>query len=132
VSYLLDTDICSTFLRRPRGLFHRFMQHAGRLHVSTVGLSELYAWAYKQDDPTLILDKIQDFLHDVQVMPFDESCAREVGRLRGAFLRQGVSVSAVDLMIAVTAIVNSLTLVTHNVKDFANIPGLKLEDWLAS
>lgn len=130
MSYLLDTDVCSAFMRRPRDLFHRFMQHAGRLHVSAAGLSELYAWAYKQDDPTVILEKIEDFLYDVQVVSFDESCAQAVGRLRGAFLREGVSVSAVDLMIAATAIVNNLTLVTHNIKDFEKIPGLQVEDWL--
>ena len=60
MSFLLDSDICSTYLRRPDGLFHRFMQHAGRLRISTFTLSDLYTWAYKQDDPTFILDKIRD------------------------------------------------------------------------
>ena len=129
MSYLLDTDICSIFMRRPGGLFHRFMQHGGRLSISTVGLSELYTWAYKQDDPSIILRRIRDFLTDVSVIPFDDSCAEEVGRVRGGLIRQGVSVSAVDLMIAATAITNGLTLVTHNTKDFQRIPGLSLEDW---
>jgi len=35
-----------------------------------------------------------------------------------------------DLMIGVSAIVHGVTLVTHNVKDFVNIPGLQIEDWL--
>jgi tRNA(fMet)-specific endonuclease VapC len=33
-------------------------------------------------------------------------------------------------MIAATAIVHDLILVTHNTRDFQNIPGLRLEDWL--
>ena len=36
----------------------------------------------------------------------------------------------VDLMIAAVALVHDLTLVTNNTKDFQNIPGLRLEDWL--
>lgn len=34
-------------------------------------------------------------------------------------------------MIASVALLHNLTLVTHNTADFRNIPGLRLEDWLA-
>lgn len=132
MSYLLDTDICSIYMRRPGGLFHRFIQHSGRLWISSVGLSELYTWAYKQDDPSRILVKIQDFLQDVQTIPFDDTCAVEVGKLRGRLLRKGISVSAVDLMIAAVAVVHNLTLVTHNTAHFQNVPNLRTEDWLAA
>jgi len=43
MSFLLDTNICSEHLKRPSGLVHRFIQHSGRLHISTVVLGELYA-----------------------------------------------------------------------------------------
>lgn len=58
MSFLLDSDICSVYLRRPGPLFHRFMQHAGRLSISTITLSDLLTWAYKQDDPSRILEKV--------------------------------------------------------------------------
>jgi tRNA(fMet)-specific endonuclease VapC len=106
------------------------MQYSGRLWISTITLSDLYTWAYKQDDPTAILTKVRDFLQDVQVLPFDESCALELGKTRGTLLRQGIKVSPVDLMIGSIALVHNLTLVTHNTADFQNIPGLRLDDWL--
>ncbi|HVC94944.1 MAG TPA: type II toxin-antitoxin system VapC family toxin [Pirellulales bacterium] len=130
MSFLLDSDICSAHLRRPRALFHRFMQHGGQLWISTITLSDLYTWAFKQNDPTLILAKVHDFLRDVQVLPFDEECALELGKLRGTLLRQGIIVSPVDLMIGSIALVHDLTLVTHNTSDFRFIPGLRLDDWL--
>ena len=37
--------------------------------------------------------------------------------------------SEFDLLIAATALVNGLNMVTHNVADFQNIPGLLIEDW---
>jgi tRNA(fMet)-specific endonuclease VapC len=76
------------------------------------------------------LDKIRDFRRDISVLSFDEACALELGKVRGSLLRQGIRVSPVDLMIACVALVHDLTLVTHNTKDFQNIPGLSLEDWL--
>jgi tRNA(fMet)-specific endonuclease VapC len=130
VSFLLDSDICSAYLRRPGPLFARFMQYGGRLWISTITLSDLYTWAYKQDDPTQILDKVHDFVRDLQQLPFDTTCAMALGKLRGTLLRQGISVSPVDLMIGSIALVHNLTLVTHNTTDFRNIPGLLLDDWL--
>lgn len=99
MSFLLDSDICSAYLRKPGTLFARFMQYGGRLWISTITLSDLYTWAYKQDDPSVILEKVGDFLRDVQLLSFDEKCALELGTLRGSLLRQGISVSPVDLMI---------------------------------
>ena len=46
--------------------------------------------------------------------------------------RQGLDANPVDLMIASAALVYDLTLVTNNTKDFQNIPGLHIEDWLTS
>ena len=42
MTHLLDTNILSAHLRRPSGLQHRFVQHAGRLYTSTIALAELY------------------------------------------------------------------------------------------
>ena len=56
----------------------------------------------------------------------------EFGKLQASLLRQGVSVSTADLMIASVALVRDLTLVTHNTSDFQSIAGLRLADWLAS
>src|SRR5437588_6580864 len=46
MSFLLDTNICSAYLKYPGALTHRFHQHGGRLYVTTLVLGELYTWAY--------------------------------------------------------------------------------------
>ncbi|HUY90251.1 MAG TPA: type II toxin-antitoxin system VapC family toxin [Pirellulales bacterium] len=131
MSFLLDTNTCSEHLRRPAGLIHRFVQHAGRLYLPTIVLGELYAWAYRRPNPTPLLTAIEtELLTDVIVISYDEACALEFGRLRGTLLKQGISVSPVDLMIASVALVHQLTLVTHNTADFQHIPSLHLDDWL--
>jgi len=71
-------------------------------------------------------------LADVVLLPFDETCAEEFGRLRGSLLRQGISASRIDLMIGSIALIHDLTLVTHNTGDFQKIPNLRLADWLSS
>ncbi len=83
MSFLLDTDICSAHLRRPSGLSHWFVQHSGRLLVPTVGLAELYVWAYPRPDPRDFLAAIETFLrYDVKTLEFDEASAEQFGKLK--------------------------------------------------
>lgn len=131
MSFLLDTNICSAHIRRPAGLAHRFMQYSGMLWMPSIVLGELYAGAHLLDEPARILAAIADLRRDVAVLVYDERCAEEFGRLRGILRRLGVAANPVDLMVAAVALVHGLTLVTHNVRDFANIPGLHVVDWLA-
>jgi predicted nucleic acid-binding protein len=50
--------------------------------------------------------------------------------LQAWLLDAGTPAPGMDLMIAATALVHNLTLVTHNTRDYANIPDLRLIDWL--
>jgi tRNA(fMet)-specific endonuclease VapC len=131
VSFLLDTDTCSFHLRHPSGLIHRFIQYSGRIFISTIGLAELYAWAYGRPDPAPTLLAINTLRQsEAMLLHFDASCAEQFGKLRGILRSQGISVPTVDLMIASVALVHDLTLVTHNVNDYRNVPNLRIEDWL--
>ncbi|MFL5241125.1 MAG: type II toxin-antitoxin system VapC family toxin [Gemmataceae bacterium] len=131
MSFLFDTDICSYHLKRPSGLIHRFVQYSGRLHLPTIVLAELFAWAYRRPNPASLLQAMaKDLLPDVTVLDFDSDCAEQFGKTRGTLLQQGIQIPTTDLMIASVALVHNLTLVTHNTTDFQNIPVLRLDDWL--
>ena len=69
-------------------------------------------------------------MKDVTFLTVDKDVAWKFGEIRAALLDQGIVVREMDLMIAATALVQGFTVVTHNTADFANIPGLSLEDWL--
>jgi hypothetical protein len=40
VSFLLDADICSAYLKGNNAVANRFIQYGGRLHLSAVSLGE--------------------------------------------------------------------------------------------
>ncbi len=130
MNFLLDTDTCSAHMRRPTRPAHRFIQYTGQLAIATVTLAELYAGAYKHPNTSHLLSLIGDLLQEVHVLDFDTACAEQFGKVRGGLLKQGISVSSMDLMIASVALVHNSTLVTHNTPDFQNVPGLRLDDWL--
>ena len=130
MSFLLDTDTCSSHLKRPAGLTSRLVQHAGRLHVSIITVGELMTWARRRDAPPRRLDGITAFLSEVETLPIGEKVADAFAMLRAAQLDAGRLSPSTDLWIAATAIAHGLTLVTHNTRDFQGVPGLQLDDWV--
>ena len=96
-----------------------------------MSLGEFYDWAFRRPDPSPILSAVSHLLYyEVGLVAFDADCAEQFGKLRVDLRRRGLTVDNMDLMIAATALVFDLTLVTHNTSDFQNIPALRLDDWL--
>lgn len=130
MSFLLDTNICSAHLKGDRNVFNRCVQHSGGLHVSSITVGELYSWVFRSKSPPDRLAALEEFFHDVMILDLDATVARTFGQLRAALLDAGRPTPEVDLLIASTAVYHDLTLVTHNVRDFAHISGLRVEDWI--
>jgi tRNA(fMet)-specific endonuclease VapC len=43
--------------------------------------------------------------------------------------RAGTPIGPYDLLIAATAVTNDKILITANMREFARVPGLKIENW---
>jgi tRNA(fMet)-specific endonuclease VapC len=67
----------------------------------------------------------------VTIVEIDSFAIETWAAIRARQLDQGWQSPKLDLPIAATALAHNLTLVTHNTKDFANIPGLQTANWLA-
>lgn len=61
----------------------------------------------------------------IPLVDFDERAADVFQRLRRARIRIGT----MDLKIAAIALANGATLLSRNVSDFQQVPGLAVEDW---
>jgi tRNA(fMet)-specific endonuclease VapC len=68
-------------------------------------------------------------LEDVAVLDVTARVAEEFGQVQAGLLDTGRPAPAMDLLNAAIALVHDLTLVTHNVQDYASIPGLRVVDW---
>jgi predicted nucleic acid-binding protein len=106
------------------------MLHTGGLRVSTIVAGELFTWARRANASPKRLAKLQELLGEVDVLPVDLAIAEQFGEIRASLLDAGGRCPEMDLLIAATALVYDLTVVTHNTADFQNIPDLRVEDWL--
>ncbi|MEA3035745.1 MAG: tRNA(fMet)-specific endonuclease VapC [Sphingomonadales bacterium] len=73
--------------------------------------------------------RVQAMVEEMDVLPFDGICVSAYGTIleSAGFSRRKI----IDRMIAATALVHQLTLITLNGADFADVPGLDLEVWPA-
>jgi predicted nucleic acid-binding protein len=129
MSFLLDTDICSAYLKNDPTVVGKVMLHFGGLNVSVVTMGELLTWALRATAPPARLQGVRDFLKAVTVLDVTPPVAEKFGEVRADLLDRGLVVGPMDLLNASVALVHHLTLVTHNVADYANIPGLTVVDW---
>jgi tRNA(fMet)-specific endonuclease VapC len=131
MSFLIDTDICSAYLKNDRIVAGKMMLHYGGLSVSAVTAGELLAWALRAKAPRTRLQIVQDFLAPVAIIDVDLAAAQKYGEIRAALLDQGKDPGPMDLLNAAIALVHNMTMVTHNVADYSLIPGLTIDDWQA-
>ena len=106
------------------------MQYGGRLHVSSITVGELFTWVSRAQASPKRLQALLDLIGDIEVLDVTFDVSRKFGELRAALLDVGQGTPDMDLLIAATALVHNLTLVTHNVQDYVKLPGLNIEDWL--
>lgn len=129
--YLLDTNVCIEILRgRNPTLKARLMAgNFEELSLCSVVWAELQCGARLAQDPKRELARLQTAFGHWMRLPFDDPAAECYGEIRAHLQREGKLIGANDLLIAAIAKVNDLVLVSHNVNEFARVPGLTVEDW---
>lgn len=131
--FLMDTNICSAYMRRAGGITHRMIQYGQEnVAASALSLAELYSGAFQRPELRGLLAQIDYLRSEVPILTFDDQCAEMYGNVNGSLLRRGIVIPTIDLLIGSVTLVHDLTLVTHNTADFERIPNLRIEDWLSS
>lgn len=129
--WMLDTNICIYLLRGhpPQVIAQLEARREGDVVISVVTYAELRAGLEMQarnrshDEQVLAL-----LIQRIPVLPFEIAAARHYGELRAAVRERRRD--ALDRMIAAHAVSIGSTLVTNNEADFADYPGLVLENWV--
>ena len=131
MNFLIDTNICSAYLKGNQTVWNKFIQHSGGLGISVITAGELWTWVSRGNSSSRSRIAITDFISSVEVIDLDLTVALRFGELRGTMLDGGTPMPDMDGLIAATALNANLTLVTHNIADFQNVPDLRIENWLA-
>jgi tRNA(fMet)-specific endonuclease VapC len=129
VRFLLDTDTISFALRGQGGVATELRHRPpSEVCTSSVVVGELDLSVARRGSRRL-RRQLDRFYSALAVLSYDEEAARRYGRLAATLLDHGVPIGVEDTMVAAQALSRGLTLVTHNLKHFERVKGLRVEDW---
>jgi tRNA(fMet)-specific endonuclease VapC len=133
VNLLLDTDTMIEILRGNPKALHRLASVPAGIDVcvSAITAAELYHGAARSMNSATSIQQVGLLLGGLQVIPVDQPLAAEFGTLKASLQAAGQVIADFDLLIAATALIHRLQLITHNTRHFNRIPNLALDDWLA-
>ena len=125
---LIDTEVAIRFRNRDPFILEKIEELAGPPFLSVISQVEMEGGVVVE--PRLAAERrlsLDTLLTSVTVLPFDSIAAGIYRRIveNAGFSRRKIS----DRMIAATAIVHDLTLITMNGRDFRDISDLALEIW---
>lgn len=129
--FMLDTNIVSDVIRNPYGRAADRMQQLGdeQISISAIVASELRFGIMKRNSPRLTL-LVESILDRMMILPYEDMGAIHFAHIRWTLEQAGKPIGATDLFIAAHARSLDMTLVTNNIREFARVPGLKVENWL--
>lgn len=133
MKYLLDTNICIYYLKNT---YPSVMQHFAQnmpedMALCAIVKSELWYGALRSNAVERNLDNLQYFIDLFETLPFDDEAAWHAANIRANLANKGTPIGFHDVQIAAIALANDLSVVTNNVREFARVDGLRVENWLA-
>lgn len=126
--YLLDTNICIDFVDGRSDIARDRIKEKWKtgLNISAITAGELLVGPTGSDDPEADRERVERFLTVIGVRDFNSEAANAYADL---VQRVGMKRRSFDRLIAAHALALGLVLVTNNEKHFADVPGLKVENW---
>jgi predicted nucleic acid-binding protein len=119
--FLVDTNIISELARiKPNDRVLTWAMNVNQIAISVITVAEIYYGLTWKHNPRIRVWFDNFLASNCQVLPVTLEIAKCAGEIRGRLQAGGKTRSESDMIIAATAQIHQLTLVTHNIKDFTD------------
>jgi tRNA(fMet)-specific endonuclease VapC len=135
-AYMLDTNICSFIMRqRPMSALNRLQAAAENqraIVISVVTYYEILLGTIGRRASPRHAALAEAFVSRLSaILPWDREAADQAARVHKDLAAKRTPIGGADVMIAGHALAADCVLVTNNVREFARVEGLCIEDWAA-
>lgn len=131
MEYLLDTTTISDWVKGNTKITSKMLNTSPQvIAVSTMSVYKICFGLEKNPQAKQKYGKLlEDFFNDITVLSFDLPSALEASKIRNQLTQKGTPIGSIDLLIAASARVMNLIVVTSNTKEFNRVENLLVEDW---
>lgn len=132
-AWMLDTNALSELIRNPGGpLVERLSAQAPDAVCTSIVVACELRFGARRKGSAVLTQRVEQLLAALVVLPLDAPADEHYADIRTVLERAGTPIGSHDMFIAAHARSRELTLVTNNLREFARVPGLKVEDWQAA
>jgi tRNA(fMet)-specific endonuclease VapC len=133
--YMLDTNICAFIMReRPASVLERLQEVAESQHqivISVITYYEMLLGTVGRNASPRHAGLVEAFAARLSaILPWEGAAAVEATRIKQDLAAKGTPIGGNDIMIAGHALAADCVLVTNNVREFARVDGLRIENWV--
>ncbi len=127
----LDTNICIFYLNgtAPSVRDNLLNTPPNEIKIPVIVHSELIFGALKSNRRKENYQRVQHFLQPFEIVNYSYEISETYAELRLTTEKNGQVIGPNDLLIASIVVANNGVLVTRNIKEFSQIPQLKLIEW---
>ncbi len=128
--YVLDTNTVIHYLKNKGHVAEKLLATPkSKIALPSIVVFELHYGTLRSASPQKRQKQLHALLNGIRILPLNELSAAKAARIRYDLEKQGQTIGPMDVLIAATALANNATLVTHNIKEFARVKRLMVEDW---
>ena len=131
ITHLLDTNIVSDLVRRPRGVVRDRIAEIGpdAVGVNVIVAAELRYGCIKKGSSALT-KQVDQILNAINILPLEAGLEHHYARIRRDLDIRGTPIGPNDFLIAAHVVQLNCCLVTANREEFGRVPELRVENWL--
>ena len=129
---LLDTDILSAIMRKNPAVIPKARSYLAvhkQLTISMITRYEILR-GLKAKDATVQLRHFETFCEKNLILPLTDEIIVRASEIYAELRRKGELVGDADILIAASAMIHGLGVVTNNETHFKRISELRVENWL--
>ena len=97
--------------------------------ISSITIIELWRGILRQKNNEKEKQEIENLFHSLTIFPLGEQEAKKAAEIEKTLIEKGEIIDWENILIAATASVHNLSIVTRNIKHFRKIPHLKIETY---
>jgi tRNA(fMet)-specific endonuclease VapC len=130
--FFLDADVFSAIARQTSASAERRFAElpSGSVALSVITCAEIAFGMEKRRVGTALATRIARLQQILPLVALHAGVVSHYARTRTHLERQGTPIGTNDLWLSSHALSEDLTVVTGNTREFARVPGLRVENWL--